>query len=257
MRYRAGFTLIELIIFMAIFAVTMGAFATVFVGVSGVAVRQGGIAEVQSQSQFLLQTIQYHVERSSVVEIEADTPTDTLTLRMPSEAEGQVVIGLNGTAVEVEVGGDPAETITSPRVEVSDLVFTKHSNPGGKDSVSVSFTVAYATENVAQRFAQSLRTTVARVSAATFDSDILPDTGSTHQLGTSPEDWRSVNNTIFFSGSNVGIGTPSPGAPLEVSGDIYVSDSASGLILNDGSACWRVTVSGAGALVVTSETCPS
>lgn len=241
MKNRAGFTLIELIIFIAIFAVSMGALMTVFVSVSGVAIRQSSVAEVQSQSQFLLQTIQHYVERSSVVEIDADDATDTLVLRMPNEDEDPVVISLNGTVVELEVGGVTQE-ITSGKVEVSNLSFVKRSNPGGKDSVAASFTVTYASENITQRFAQSLQTAVARVSAATFDSDIVPDTGSTHRLGVSTEDWRSINNTIFFSGSNVGIGTMSPGAPLEVDGDIYISDSTSGLIMNDGSRCWRLTL---------------
>lgn len=255
MRSRAGFTLIELIIFVAIFTVAMGAFMGVFTNVSGVAVRQSSTAEVHSQSQFLLQTIQYYVERSSLIDMPADTPSDTLRLWMSDSAADPILIFSDGVYVMLNTGG-PEESITSNKVEVSDLTFTKHSHPGGKDSVSVSFTVAYATNNPTQRFSQSLQTAVSRVSAATFDSDIVPDVGSTHQLGTSQEDWSGINNTIFFSGSNVGIGTASPGAPLEVDGDIYVSDPAAGIILNDGDSCWRVTISGAGALVTTAAACP-
>lgn len=263
MKKRAGFTLIELIIFVGIFAVAMGAFMSVFTDVSGVAIRQSSTAEVQSQSQFLLQTIQYYVERSSLVEMDADSTSNTLRLRMSAASEDPTIISLSGNAVQIQIGSAGPQTITSNKVEVSDLAFTKRSNPGGKDSVAVSFSVAFATDNRAQSFAQSARTSVARVSAATFDSDIVPDTGSTYELGTSPDDWRSINGTLYFNGANVGIGTASPSQALQVNGtiktndDIYVSDPTAGLILNDGDSCWRVTVSGAGALVVTAATCPT
>jgi hypothetical protein len=87
----------------------------------------------------------------------------------------------------------------------------------------------------------------------------VPPPGSSGDwaLGVSAGDWRSINETIYFSGSNVGIGTNSPGAPLEVDGDIYVSDTASGLILKSGaSSCWRVSVDGSGNLTTATTTCP-
>ncbi|OGY98459.1 MAG: hypothetical protein A2855_00075 [Candidatus Liptonbacteria bacterium RIFCSPHIGHO2_01_FULL_57_28] len=256
MKLRAGFTLIELMVFVAIFSVAMGAMLAIFTSVSGVAVRQSATAEVQSQSQFVLQTIQYYVERSSMVSTTVDQAVQTLTLRMPSSTQDPVVIDLNGTAVRLKVGAAAAQDITSSKVEVFDIAFTRRSNPGGKDSVATSFSVAYATNNPANRFAQSLRTSVARVSAATFDTDIVPNTGDTYGLGTTAGHWRSINNTVFFSGSNVGIGTNSPGVPLEVNGSLYLSDATDGIIMNDGDSCWMVTISGAGALQTATTTCP-
>jgi type II secretory pathway pseudopilin PulG len=256
MKSRSGFTLIELIIFVGIFSVAMGAFLAVFTDVSGIAVRQSSTAEVQSQSQFLLQTIQYYVERSSMVSTTADTATQTLVLRMPSSTDDPAIIDMSGTAVRLKLGAGAAQNITSNKVEVSNLAFTKRSNPGGKDSVAVSFTVSYATTNRDLGFSQSLRSGVARVSAATFDSDVVPNSVGDHALGTVAGHWSSINNTIFFNGSNVGIGTASPGAPLEVDGALYLSDATAGFIMNDGDSCWRVTVSGAGALQTAAATCP-
>lgn len=272
MKPRAGFTLIELIIFIGIFSVAMGAFMSVFMDVSGVAVRQSSIAEVQSQSQFLLQTIQHYVERSSMISMEVDEGSSRLELRMPSSTEDPVVFSMSGNAVKLTTKSGLAQaatsTLTSNKVEVSNLAFTRRSNPGGKDSVSASFVITYAAGNPTQRFGHSLRSSFGRVSAATFDSDLVPDESASYDLGTSPEHWRSINNTIFFSGSRVGIGISSPSSPLEVSGkveasgnvetggDVYVSNSTKGVILNDGAACWRVRVSSLGALTTASVACP-
>lgn len=103
---------------------------------------------------------------------------------------------------------------------------------------------------------------ILNVSAATFDSDIVPDVGGTYQLGASPEDWRSINNTIFFSGPNVGIGV-TPTAPLHVqgnlrveNGDVYIDNKSYGVILRDpADACWRLTVDNSGVVGATSTTC--
>lgn len=269
MRFRAGFTLIELIIFTAIFTVGMGAFLSVFTNVSGVAVRQGSTAEVQSQSQFLLQTVQHYVERSSMVSTTVNATTTTLMLRMSSTTEDPVIINMNGTAVQLKIGNGAAQNITSNKVQVSDLSFVRRSNPGGKNSVAVSFTVSYTTGNTTQRYSQSLRTAVARVSAVTFGSDIVPGTGAgaVYALGTSPEQWRSINGTIFFGASNnVGIGDLpfTPSARLHVqggvrveSGDLIFNIYRYGAILRSpSSTCWRLTVNESGIVGADVTTCP-
>jgi prepilin-type N-terminal cleavage/methylation domain-containing protein len=258
MRSRAGFTLIEMIIFVAIFSVVMAGFAAVFTNIAGVQVAQSDQAEVRSQSQFLLQTVQYYVERSSAIDIPADNATTTLKLRMASSTEDPTIISLASGAVTLQVGGGAAQAITSNKISVSDLGFTARLNPGGHTSVAVAFTVNYAASNLAQKFSTALRTSVARVSAATFDSNIIPTTGNTYQLGASAGDWRSINNTMFFSGSNVGIGVnPAASTPLEVSGgSIYIADSGTGIILKNGSSCYLLTVTSGGGLATSSLACP-
>lgn len=56
------------------------------------------------------------------------------------------------------------------------------------------------------------------VTAATFDSDIVPVSGSSIRLGINPGDISSINNTVFFSGSNVGIATSTPTQRLQIEG---------------------------------------
>ena len=223
---RAGFTLIELIIFAAIFTVAMIAFVGILVSFTRVQARQSAAAEVNQQSQFLLQTIQRYVEESSMIDAPIDVPTTTLKLRMAENATDPTYIYLSGGALYLqETDGGQADLLNSNKVVVSDLSFVKRANPPAHDSVSVSFTVTYNTQNLQQRLSRTLQSAIARVSAATFDSDIRASSTNTYKIGASAQEWQSINNTIYFNGPNVGISSNpiTPQQRLEIDGGLRLN----------------------------------
>ncbi len=267
---RRGFTLIELLLFSVIFSIVVVAFTTIFVSVMRVQVRQSAAAEVNQQSQFLLQTVERYVEQSSAVDMTTDVSGNQLKLRMASSTMDPAYIYLSsggfrdglsqasGTVYLKLTDSGVAQPLTSPRVVVTSLSFTKRENGAGHHSVAVSFAVQYNTPNIQQQFSQALQTAVTRVSAATFDSNIVPVSSGSYTLGVANQDWRSINSTIYFNGANVGVGVLSPNAKLQVSGgDIYADTVGNGIILRspDGN-CWRVTVANGGSLATTSVACP-
>ncbi len=225
---KKGFTVLELVIFSAIFAIASVSFIGILVTITRIQVRQSAAAEVNQQSLFLLQTLQRYIEQASLVEMSADTATSTLKLRMPLSSIDPTYVYLSGEKAYLKEtdSGEP-QVLTSDKVKVTNLTFTKRVNPAGRDSVSLSFNMEYNSQNFQQRFSQMLNTSVARVSAATFDSNIVPSTGNTLKLGVSANDWQSINNTIFFNGANVGIGASSPGQTLEVNGGVRLNTTAS------------------------------
>lgn len=223
---RKAFTLIELLIFSAIFTFAAIAFITVLVSITRIQVRQNSSVEVMGQSQFLLQAIQHYVEQSSLVDMPAGVATTTLKLRVIPTATttDPTYIYLSGSAVYLKQGdGGAAQPLTSSKVNVSNLSFIKKSNPGGHDSVSISFTVSYNTSNIQQQFTNQLSTSIARVSAATFDSDIRASSATALVIGASAAEWQSINGTIYFSGANVGINQQSPGQTLEINGGLRLN----------------------------------
>ena len=255
-----------MLVFAVIFAIVAVAFTSILVSTLQVQSRQGSQAEVSGQSQFLLQQIQYYVERSSLIDIPQDTPTGTLKLWLGVNAQDPMFITLSGGTVYLrQTATGTLQALTSNKVTVSGLTFTRRANPPGHDAVSVAFTMAFNSANFKQAFSQIAQTTIARVSAATFDTGVYPSSTG-EPLGTSGLLWSPINGVVYFSGSNVGIGvTPAANAPLEVAGgnvrvdagDVYVFSNSYGLMLKDSSGvCWRVKISIAGALTSASTTCP-
>lgn len=257
---RRGLSLVELLLFAGIFSAVMIGFITIMVAVIRVQSRQSAAVEVNQQSQFLLQQFQYYIERSSLVEMPQDASLDTLTLRMREAPEDPTVIRLSGGVVYIKKGAAPEEQFTTTKVTVSNLAFTRRANPPGRDSVNLSFTMEYNTLNITSGFVQFLQTSVARVSAATFDSNVVPSSTATYKLGTSGNIWSSVNDIIYFNGVNAGIGV-TPNAKFQVAGgDIFIDNSAYGLVLRDSSGkCWRIQPDVNGVLLTATTTsygCP-
>jgi len=214
--------MIELLIATAIFTMVVIAVIGIFVEVLGVQGKQTSSAAVNEESQALLQRIQYYVELSSYVSSTVDVSTSTLILRMPQQAIDPTVISLSGGVVYLTQASGTPTALTSNRVTVPSLSFTRHANPPGHDSVSVAFTVAFATSNIKQAFSQALQTSITRVSAANFDSAIYPSS-SPLPLGQSSGLWSPINGVLYFQNSNVGVGAASPQQPLEVNGGVRLN----------------------------------
>jgi len=146
-----------------------------------------------------------------------------------------------------QMEGGVAQPLTSGRVSVSNLQFTKRAHPNAHDSVTIALTVGYNTQSVGESFSQTLDTAIARVSAASFDSNLIPSTTATYDVGVASQIWRSVNNILYFSGSNVGIGVVSPGQTLEVNGGLRVNTTATKPTCDSSQrGTFWVTQSGAG-----------
>ena len=220
---RAGLTIIELLLFSAIFAVTSLVFITILLVIMRIQLRETGNAEVNQQTQFLIQTLQYRIERSYLIDIPADTATTTLTLRMPTGTDPTVIYaasssGITGLYFTESTG--PSQRLTSDRVNLSNVSFIRRRNPPGHDSVIVAFTMNYVTQNPQQQAAKTVNFSIARSGNVPFDSDLL-DPPANNVIGSVPGEWRSINETIFLStNGNVGIGTPNPTSKLDIAGNL-------------------------------------
>lgn len=228
LKNNHAFTLIELLIFIAVFVIVVSIFFTVLVSISGVQVKSLASNQVNQESQFVLSTIQRYVESASLIELPPNSTSTTLKLRMADNSSDPIYIYLSSGVIYFKKtdSGEP-QSLTSSKVKVTTLNFVKKSNPGAKDSVNVYLVMEYNNQNIAQKFVKSLVTSIARVSAATFDSDIRASTSNVYKIGTQAGEWQAINNTIYFSGSNVGIGVSSPAMNLEVNGGLRLNTSAS------------------------------
>lgn len=218
--HTEGFTLIEMLIAISIFTAIAIAFIGILAAVTQVQVQSSSGAAVNQESQFLLQKLQYYVQAASIIDTPTSTATSTLKFDVASSSLDPSYITLASGTVYLQQNGGALQPLTSNRVKVTNLAFTRQANPPGHDSVSISYTMTYNTSNLAQSFAQLFQTSIAQVSAATFDTGVYPSVNGTEPLGANGQAWSSINGVINFSGTNVGIGTLTPAQPLEVNGGL-------------------------------------
>ncbi len=239
---QRGMTLIEILVFVAIFTLISTAFVSILLVVLQVQNRETSRAEVNRQSQFLVHLIQRYVEESSLIETEnvindvggvlTAVPTSTLVLRMASSSDynsstdtftpfPRVHIYLDNGVVYMKEGDDAApQALNSDRVIVDRLEFVRRSNPDSLSTVDVTLALHFKTNNIQRQFSQLIQTAIARVNAASFDSDVVPSsTLNNLSLGVLGRPWKSINGIINFAGGNVGIGSdPDSAYRLDVYG---------------------------------------
>jgi len=256
-----GFTLVEVLITMGIIAIVGGLMTGIFYTVTEVHQRESASNEVTSQLNFVTQTIQRLVRESSNIEIEAGVTTTTLKLRMADSDKDPTCIILSSNTIKLAEGPDGANPenctsnttdLTNNKVVVDSLNFKKFTQYPGHDTVSFDIAMTYNSTDPAAQVQRTLQSAIARVSAATFDANLIPGDTS-YTLGQAGSPWQNIfasdgsaanpaytfsNDTslgLFRGGSNIlgfstagtermrilangdiGIGTATPSVPLEI-----------------------------------------
>jgi type II secretory pathway pseudopilin PulG len=206
--YSKGFTLVELLIYSMIFTVAAGLLTGVLIAISGIQTRENAAFEVTRQLQFVTQRIQYAIRDASVVEgvYEGDTEGTACTtycsikLRVENPALDPTIISSDIGGVYIKEGIGPKITLTTANTRITSLVFTKVGNPGGLSTVTVNLAMVFNPDDPQLRVEKNLASAIAHVSAATFDSDLLPDTTESRNIGGTSLKW---NNLILSGGITI------------------------------------------------------
>lgn len=205
-----GFTLVELLIYTAIFTMTAGLLTSILIMISNIQTKENASFEVTRQLQFITQTVQYAIRDSAVVEAvyEGNDPAIACTqfcsvrLRESDPALDPTIITSDAGGVYIQEGANPKVPLTSTKVRVSSLTFSKTNNPGGMSTTAVGLSIIYDGGTPELTFTKSLTSAIAHVQAATFDSELLPDTDAARGVGSSTLRWRdaTLSNGITIAG---------------------------------------------------------
>jgi len=197
----------EVLIYTTILGVTGTILSGVLLNTTKIKSRQTAVIEVNEQLNFVLQNIQRSIMDSSVIDIENSVSTSTLILKFKDEAKNPTKFYISSADNKVykkEAGGAP-QPLTDDSVVANAVNFLKVSGYSGHDSVQIDLTLSYNTTDLTSTFSRTLSSAIARVSAATFDSNLIPGSGSFYDIGTTALPWNNA-----YIAAKVGIGTTNP-----------------------------------------------
>lgn len=142
-QYAAGYTLIELLLYVSIVGSLLTAISVFFASAADARIKTQSIAEVDQQGNAALDYIAQTIRNADGITAPSAGSTGTsLTVSVPNVSLNPTVFNLSGTTLQVKEGGDAAVALTNSKVAVSSLSVTNLTRSGTKGIVQVSFVVS-------------------------------------------------------------------------------------------------------------------
>ena len=125
MNRHKGFTLIEVLIYMAIFVIFIGGMVLIAFAMLTAHQRALSQIEVADNERFLIQKLQRIIQGATSINNVAGSGSSSLSLNTPTPTENPTVISLvNGTVLLQKANLSYAIPLTNSWVQVSNLTFT-------------------------------------------------------------------------------------------------------------------------------------
>lgn len=228
MQAKRGFSLLETLLYLAIFAIIGGSLFGILTNVVRISTREVSSDEVSSQLQFAMETISRLVRESSAIETSTTTAT-MLKLRMKDPALDPTCIFMQNGSLKLAQGPDQYQAqnctasttdLTTGKIVVDNAFFKRVEFPGGHDQVSVDIQFSN-TATGASKISRALHSGISRASAATFDSDLLPNADNSYEVGfPGTKRWKNISISNLL---NVGVIASDPGG---VDGSLYYNSTS-------------------------------
>ena len=142
MKKNSGFTLIELVLYVAIASIVLGAFLTVYTSVYQLRQKNQAVSEVEQQGQQVMQQISQTLRNAAAVTSPATgASSSALTLQTYSSGTNPTILSLSSGAVMDLEGTSSAVSLSSAKITVSSLSFQNLTRSGTHGIIKISFTV--------------------------------------------------------------------------------------------------------------------
>jgi len=139
-----GFTLVELLLYVATAALILTAAVTLFAMVLGGRVKNQAVAEVEQQGAIAMQTVLSHIRNARGIDMPLQgIATATLVLDTMASSTDPVVVDIVSGTIRLVSGTGLPVALTNNRVIVSDLVFENFSAGAAFGTVRVRFTLTH------------------------------------------------------------------------------------------------------------------
>jgi len=142
---RRAFTLIEIIIYLAIVGMIAVTLVMYSISVSTSRGKAEVVAEVQANARFALDIMRQKIRGASGINSAGSTfnnPSGVLSIVKPVASENPTIFSLDSGRLRMTVGANPSEFLTSDEVEVSNLRF-ENLTDGAREHVRIFMTLRY------------------------------------------------------------------------------------------------------------------
>jgi Tfp pilus assembly protein PilW len=141
---QAGYTLIELLLYVVIVSTLLTATSVFFAMTTSARIKTQAVSDVEQQGSFALQYIARTIRNATAVSSPAIGATaNTATVTVPTASLSPTIFSLTGTTLQVKEGAAAAIALTSPNVQVTALSFKNVSRSAGAEAVQVSMTLTH------------------------------------------------------------------------------------------------------------------
>ncbi len=150
-----GFTLIEMILYVAICSVLLLSLSTMFTYLLGSRVKGQAITEVNQQGFFTMNLMTSAIRNASSVDIPLmGNSSSTLSITTQLAPLNPTVFTLSSTTLMVTEAGGVSIPLTNSRLVVSSLLFENISSASSTDKIiRISYTLSYTSGSPKQEYA--------------------------------------------------------------------------------------------------------
>jgi type II secretory pathway pseudopilin PulG len=140
--YQAGYTLIELLLYIAMMGILLSALVAFFGMVTDARVKNQSITEVNEQGAYALEHVAQTVRNATSISAPTiGTSTSQLTLVVPTAALSPTVFSVVGGVLQVKEGSAAAVPLTSSKIQVTAFTVANVSRAGTSGIVKISLTI--------------------------------------------------------------------------------------------------------------------
>lgn len=157
-NHTQAFTLIELLIFMALFSIIIFLLTDLFSATLQVKTESEATSAVQEDGSYILSRLMYDIPRASAVSIPASLGATGQSLQITIDGINYSY-GLSGGNLTI-TNNYGTNVLNSTETTVSSVSFKRLGNGNGKDTIQIQFTVTSTAIRNSGAESRSLQTTV-------------------------------------------------------------------------------------------------
>ena len=166
MSRRQGFTLVELLIYLAITGAIAVSLVQFSLSISNARSKTFVAQEVQANARMVMEVMRRKIKMASGVNLGSSSfgsDPGALSLAMVDGTNDPVVLALDEDdgRLQMTEGGEATVYVTSDQVKVTNLVFTDLTAGGDRENIRIEMTIAYDSANdVIYEYERSYETAV-------------------------------------------------------------------------------------------------